>query len=111
VRKPTELVMPDGKVIWALVESSGPSDVALSSKLETLQGWTETLQGVAANVKSGLEGLRPDTTTVEFGLEIAAGKSGLIAALCGVGGSAAVKVTLSWNGGAAESDSSAETAD
>jgi hypothetical protein len=114
VSKATELVMPDGQVIWALVESTGPINVGLASRVENLHGLTETLQGVAANVKSGLAGLRPDSTTVEFGIAIAAGNHGLVAALCGVGGSASLTVTLCWNGGEAGSgspDSSAEASD
>ena len=89
-------VLPDGQAIWVRVEApGGPVDVALPGAM-AIDGFVETLQGVAANVRSGLRRVRPARTSVEFGIELALGKDGLFAALAGVSGKAAVKVTLVW---------------
>ncbi|GHJ47591.1 hypothetical protein Cs7R123_49330 [Catellatospora sp. TT07R-123] len=96
----TELIqvqLPDGEKIWARVTSSGPSDVGFGEKLRSVEGFTEAVRGVVSNVQKGLEGLRPDDLTVEFGLELALAEEGVVAALVGVHADASVKVTASWS--------------
>ncbi|WP_285736939.1 CU044_2847 family protein [Kitasatospora phosalacinea] len=101
-----ELAMPDGQTVWALVEGpSGPRDSGLGEQLATrLEGLQESLHAVAANVRSAVAAVRPDEVSVEFGLELAAGRGGVVAALTGVGGKATFKVALKWtaNGPSAE---------
>ncbi|WOX20439.1 CU044_2847 family protein [Streptomyces solicathayae] len=95
-----QLEMPDGQVLWATVaEDDGPSDSGLGDRLtEKLHGFHESLQVVATNVRDAVASARPDEVSVEFGLELAAGESGVVAALVGGSGKAAFKVTLTWNG-------------
>ncbi|MFD7735783.1 CU044_2847 family protein [Kitasatospora phosalacinea] len=93
-----ELAMPDGQTVWALVDGpSGPRDSGLGDQLATrLEGLQESLHAVAANVRSAVAAARPDEVSVEFGLELAAGRGGVVAALTGVGGKATFKVALKW---------------
>ncbi|MER8073268.1 CU044_2847 family protein [Streptomyces sp. NPDC094034] len=92
------LRMPDDQVIWATVdEGDGPSDAGLGERItERLDGFQESLQIVASNVRNAVAAARPDEVSVEFGLELAAGNDGIVAALVGGSGKAAFKVTLSW---------------
>lgn len=96
-----ELAMPDGQTVWALVDGpSGPRDTGLGDRLATrLEGLQESLHAVAANVRDAVAGVRPDEVSVEFGLELAAGRGGVVAALTGVGGKATFKVALKWTSG------------
>lgn len=94
------LQMPDDHVIWATVdEADGPSDSGLGEQItEKLEGFQEALQTVAGNVRNAVASARPNEISVEFGLELAVGDSGIVAALVGGSGKAAFKVTLTWNG-------------
>ncbi|MFC8390799.1 MULTISPECIES: CU044_2847 family protein [unclassified Streptomyces] len=93
------LQMPDEQVIWATVDDGdGPSDSGLGERItEKLEGFQESLQVIASNVRNAVAKARPDEVSVEFGLELAAGENGIVAALAGGSGKAAFKVTLSWN--------------
>lgn len=92
-----ELAMPDGQMVWAMVERQGPRDTGLGDQVaQRIEGFQESLRAVAANVRAAVATARPDEVGVEFGLELAAGKHGVVAALAGVGGKAAFKVTLKW---------------
>ncbi|MEV7815566.1 CU044_2847 family protein [Streptomyces flaveolus] len=53
-------------------------------------------------MRSAVAEARPDGISVEFGLELAAGENGIVAALVGGSGKVAFKVTLSWNGAPAQ---------
>lgn len=94
-----EVELSDGQVIWARVEESDdPRDVGLRERVQKLKGLTEVLQGVAHNVRDGLGAIKPDEVTVAFGVELAMGEDGVVAALAGVSGAATLTITLSWNG-------------
>ncbi|WP_406864266.1 CU044_2847 family protein [Streptomyces sp. HUAS MG47] len=107
-----QLEMPDGQVIWATVaEEDGPSDSGIGDRFaEKLHGFHESLQVVAENVRDAVAAARPDEVSVEFGLELATGESGVVAALVGGSGKAAFKVTLTWNGSSAEQATAAAPA-
>lgn len=92
-----EVELPDGRIIWARISEEGPSDVGWSDRAKSLRGLPETVEAIAANVHRGLAKARPDEVAVEFSLEFAAGRDGLVAALCGVSANATVKVTLTWD--------------
>ncbi|MER5882923.1 CU044_2847 family protein [Streptomyces sp. NPDC001941] len=94
------LEMPDGQLVWATVaEDTGPGDVGLGERVvEKLQGFHESLRAVATNVRDAVAPARPDEVSVEFGVELAVGRDGVMAALVGAGGSAAFTVTLTWSG-------------
>ncbi|MER7108561.1 CU044_2847 family protein [Streptomyces sp. NPDC000229] len=95
-----EVQLPDGEVVWAHVEqSSGPQDSGFfDGGVQALRGFDQTLRSVAANVRQAVAQAAPDGVSVEFGVELAAGKDGLVAAIAGTSGKAALKVTLSWSG-------------
>jgi hypothetical protein len=97
-----EIELPDGRVMWARVESpAGPRDVGIGSKVSKVSqvlGFTEALEWVGTNLTTGLGHLRPDHVIAEFGIELAFGQGGLVAALGGISGKGTVKVTLSWGG-------------
>ncbi|MET9429583.1 CU044_2847 family protein [Streptomyces sp. NPDC003036] len=98
--QPVRLEMPDGQVIWATVaEEGGPSDSGIGERLvERLEGFQQSLRAIATNTRAAVAGAMPDEVTVEFGLELAAGQDGVVAAVVGGSGKAAFKVTLKWNG-------------
>ncbi|WP_326816202.1 hypothetical protein OIE61_44270 [Streptomyces sp. NBC_01762] len=93
-----ELVMPDGQVVWAMVErQGGPRDTGFGEQVaQKIEGFQQSLQAVTANVRTAVAAGQPDEVSVEFGLELAAGKHGVVAALAGVGGKATFKVGLKW---------------
>ncbi|MBT2409735.1 CU044_2847 family protein [Streptomyces sp. NPDC090994] len=101
MRQLVEVRLPDGDVVWAHVEPpSGPQDSGLlDSGVQALRGFDHTLRSVAANVRRAVADAAPDGVSVEFGVELAVGREGLVAALAGTSGKAAVKVTLTWDGG------------
>jgi hypothetical protein len=104
MRQLMEVRLPDGQAIWAQIESpGGPRDSGLfDGGARAVRGFETTLRSVAANVRDAVAQAAPDEVSVEFGVELALGKEGLVAALAGTSGTAAVKVTLSWSNGSTE---------
>jgi hypothetical protein len=102
VRDLVQVELPDNEVIWALVEKSGPRDVASDTMPRVLSGLTETIRGVAGNIRRAVHEARPDELSVEFGIELATSETGLVAALVGVNGNASVKVTVNWKSASPE---------
>lgn len=96
MRNLVQVELPDGQLIWARIEADGPRDVAFDQMPRVLKGLTETVRGVAANVRHGLREMSPDEVSVEFGVALAMSGDGLVAALAGVHGSASITVKLSW---------------
>lgn len=96
-QQPVELTMPDGQTVWAMVERQGVRDTGLGDQVaQRVEGFRESLHTVAENVRAAVATTRPGEVSVEFGLELAAGKNGVVAAITGVGGKAAFKVALKW---------------
>jgi hypothetical protein len=98
--------------MWAAVESDQePRDVGFGAKFQGLPGLPEIVEWVTSGVAAGLRGAKPDAVTTEFGVELAVGDKGLVAALGGLGAKTKVKVTLTWGaapGGPAEEPPSDE---
>jgi hypothetical protein len=89
--------LPDGQACWARIDTGqAPRDVSLAGRAFKLNGLHEAVQGLAANLRSAMQGLAPEHVSVEFGLELALESSGLVAAVVGIHTASAVKVTLSW---------------
>jgi Trypsin-co-occurring domain 1 len=88
--------LPDGETMWALVEETGPSDVARRGPIRSVTGLAAAIREVGAGVRGGLAGAAPDQLTVEFGVQLAVADGGLVAALAGVGGNASLRVTMEW---------------
>lgn len=96
-QQPVELTMPDGQTVWAMVERQGVRDTGLGDQVaQRVEGFRESLHTVAENVRAAVATTRPGEVSVEFGLELAAGKHGVVAAITGVGGKATFKVALKW---------------
>ncbi|MDH2424031.1 CU044_2847 family protein [Sphaerisporangium sp. TRM90804] len=94
-----EVALPDGQTIWARVSvQPGPRDSGLfDGAVRTVKGFDTTLRAVAANVREAVAGAGPEQVSVEFGIEVAVGKDGLVAALAGASGTATLKVCMSWS--------------
>lgn len=96
-QQPIELAMPDGQVVWAMVERQGPRDTGFGEQVaQRIEGFQQSLHAVAENVRAAVATARPEEVSVEFGLELAAGKHGVVAALTGIGGKATFKVAMKW---------------
>jgi len=68
------------------------------------EGVSQTLEGIAQAVHSGVEKVTPSKTTVELGIELAV-KNGKLTGLVVEGSAAAsLKVTLEWSGEYAADD-------
>ena len=84
-------------------EPTGPADVGLRGRIAaaaeslSLPGFAETVRGVVTSVRQSLDEHRPDSLSVEFGIEIAARAGGLLSVLAEVGATAQVRVTASWD--------------
>lgn len=97
MRELIEIRLPSGRTMWATVDSGDESrDVGFGDRFAGLPGLTEIVEWVSSGVVAGLRHVKPDRLTAEFGVELAVGERGLVAALGGVGAKTAVKVTMSW---------------
>jgi len=108
-----QVMLPSGDTIWVRVQATAPditgerptgaADVGLRDRIAPavevlhLPGFTETVHGVVTSVRQALDGHRPDSLSVEFGIEITARAGALLSVLAEVGGTAQVKVTASWD--------------
>jgi hypothetical protein len=96
--------LPDGQLIWAIVESDRVADTGSHrGDRRILNNLTETIHGVATNVRAALDDVQPHSVTIEFGVELATADTGLVAALVGLNANASVKVTLEWRNDVGES--------
>ena len=105
--------MPSGGPIWVRVEAAepaaangqaaGPADVGLAQRTASsvevlrLEGFADTVRGVVTSVRQALDEHRPDSLSVEFGIEIAARAGRLLSVLAEVGATAQIRVTASWD--------------
>jgi hypothetical protein len=107
-----QVMLPSGDLIWVHVEAeqaatsdgdSGPVDVGLGHRIapiaETLglPGFTQTVRGVVTSVRQALDEHRPDSLTVEFGIQIAVKAGAVLSVLAEAGGSVHVTVTATWD--------------
>jgi NTP-dependent ternary system trypsin peptidase co-occuring protein len=106
-------MLPSGDLIWVRVQGAAPAatregaagavDVGLGQRISPvaealcLPGFAETVRGVVASVRQAIDEHRPDSLTVEFGIEITARTGALLSVLAEAGGTAQVKVTASWD--------------
>ncbi|BCL12294.1 MULTISPECIES: CU044_2847 family protein [Micromonospora] len=97
MRELIEVHLPSGRSMWVTVDSEQESrDVGFGERFAELPGLAEIVEWVTSGVTAGLRHAKPDRLTAELGVELAVGERGLVAALGGVGGKTAVKVTMSW---------------
>jgi Trypsin-co-occurring domain 1 len=107
------VLLPSGDPVWVRVQAPAPAaagertskpvDVGLGKPIDSaaealrLPGFAETIRGVVATVREALNEHRPDSLSVEFGIEITARAGSLLSVLAEVGGTAQVRVTASWD--------------
>ncbi|MFI6229658.1 CU044_2847 family protein [Micromonospora echinospora] len=97
MRELIEVQLPSGRSMWVTVEPEQESrDVGFGERVAQLPGLAEIVEWVSSGVTAGLRHAKPDRLTAELGVELAVGERGLVAALGGLGGKTAVKVTMSW---------------
>jgi hypothetical protein len=78
-----------------LAEGGGPQTVGVTDALD-LAGVRETVEAVADELTRAWEKARPSEATVEFGLNLTAKTGRLTGLLVEGGGSASLKVSLTW---------------
>jgi hypothetical protein len=109
----TQVMLPSGEVIWVRLQESEPvvageratgaEDAGLGDRITAaaevvrLPGFAETVRGVVASVRQAVDEHRPDSLTVEFGIEITVGTGAVLSVLAQGGGKAQVKVTATWD--------------
>lgn len=93
--------LPSGEVIWTRVaeREDVPVDVGFDDVIHHLDDLGETIRGVSRSVRASLAKVRPDNTTIEFGVELSFKSGKLISVLAEAGGRATLSVTLSWGQG------------
>jgi hypothetical protein len=107
-----QVMLPSGDLIWVRAQAGqaatsdgapGPVDVGLgrwnapTAEALPLQEFTQTVRGVVTSVRQALDEHRPDSLTVEFGIEIVARAGVLLSVLAEVGANAHITVTASWD--------------
>jgi Trypsin-co-occurring domain 1 len=107
-----QVMLPSGDLIWVQVQAeqaaisdgaTGPVDVGLGQRIaptvETLRlpEFTQTIRGVVTSVRQALDEHRPDSLTVEFGIQIVIRAGAVLSVLAEVGGNVHVTVTASWD--------------
>jgi Trypsin-co-occurring domain 1 len=107
------VILPSGDVIWVRLRGAAPvaaseratgaADVGLGERITSaaealcLPGFAETVRGIVTSVRQAIDEHRPDSLTVEFGIEITARTGAVLSVLAEGGGAAQVKVTASWD--------------
>jgi hypothetical protein len=95
------LQLPTGQAVWAQVRTlQGVRDVGMADPAAVfgVEGFPETVAAVAESLRSGLRQLTPREVSVEFGIELHAKAGKIISVLAEAGGSASIKVLLTWDG-------------
>ena len=97
-----EVTLPNGAVALVravAVDGGGATKTAFEGTFDfDVVGMA--LSGIADTIKSGLAAAAPDKVSVELGLEVAVKAGKLTALLVEGSGTASLKVTLEWDGGA-----------
>jgi len=78
-------------------DAGGPRTVGFDETL-AFEGIRDTVEAIAAEFASVWERVRPSEASLEFGLAATAKTGKLIGLLVDGGGSATLKVTLTWTG-------------
>ena len=107
-----KVMLPSGDPIWVRAQAehaatgdgaSGPVDVGLGQKFAPtaealrLPEFAQTIRGVVTSVRQALDEHRPDSLSVEFGIEIVAKAGVVLSVLAEVGANAHITVTASWD--------------
>ncbi|GAA2850011.1 hypothetical protein Acy02nite_33120 [Actinoplanes cyaneus] len=124
---PVSVRLPSGQVIQVAVNESehlrpsGPRDVGLGDaaiQIMQLPDFVGTVDGVLDMVKLAVSRSRPDTVSVEFGIEISVKAGKLVSVVADAGGKCQLKLTATWGkaaaapaGPAAADDADQETPD
>lgn len=97
--------LANGEVVWAHVtgspevdgEEQGAEDVGfLNDRPKAVEGFVETVRGVAESVRQAALSARPDSVTVQFGLSLSAKSGKVISVLAEAGAATSLTVTIGW---------------
>jgi hypothetical protein len=88
--------LPAGEPVWVKVAVVGPQDISRGTPSLDVEGLLETVTSVAKSVRVAAAKAKPDSVSVEFGVEVTAKAGKLVSVLADVGGSATLKITLNW---------------
>jgi hypothetical protein len=92
-----QVQLPTGDIVWARVETEGPSDVAAGGLLKLdPDDLRKTLRGVSESVRGALVDLTPDQLQIEFGLQLTAKSGKITSMLAEAGATASIKVSMTW---------------
>ena len=87
----------DGRLVHVEVRTSGdPETDVRTGDVLSIDGFIDSVDGIAQSVASTLRRVRPDRATVEFGLDVGVEAGGLTALLVKGTGAATLKLTLEW---------------
>ena len=91
--------LPDGTLIKLDArDAGGATTVSPLSEVLDLEGVQGALRGISDMVKNAVAAVKPETATVEFGLDVEVEAGKLTGLLVSGSGAASLKVTLSWKG-------------
>jgi len=97
--------LANGEVVWAHVtgspridgEEHGAEDVGFfDDRPKVVEGFVETIRGVAESVRQAALSARPGSVTVQFGLSLSAKSGKVISVLAEAGAATSMTVTLRW---------------
>jgi hypothetical protein len=126
VESPVEVLMPDGTAVWVRLagepagirpgtgnangngqvdEFGGETGVDVSRRSGDAKGtgparvenFVETVRSVAASVHEAVADAKPTAVSVEFGLELSAESSAVVAVLAHIGAKTSITVRLEWD--------------
>jgi hypothetical protein len=89
--------MANGKVVQVQVTTmGGEEDIAILDHLPTFEEVTGAIEEISRAITSSIEKVKPQSASVEFGLEVAVQEGKLTALLVQGSGTASVTITLGW---------------
>jgi hypothetical protein len=92
------VTLADGTVVHvSATPLGGDEDVADLGKVLSFNEVTKTIEGIARELNSCWEHVRPDKASVEFGLEVAVESGNLTALIVKGAAKGNLKIALEWN--------------
>jgi hypothetical protein len=99
-----ELVKADlggGRVIFLEVQTAGDPETEVGIRdVLSFEGVVDTIEALTDSLMNALRKAKPDKATLEFGVDIGVEAGALTSVIVKGTGTATVKITLEWAGGA-----------
>jgi hypothetical protein len=94
-----KVTLSDNSVVWIdEVSSNVEQEVSRRDAQERLAEVLPTISRLCSDIGDALKSVRPDRTTVEFGVALTVDSSGLAALITKMGAEMNFKVTVEWDG-------------